>query len=42
MLFIWAGYEQHLLSMHQASGSTAVACMWKGNVVITANAGDSR
>jgi len=26
----------------QASGSTAVACMWKGNVVITANAGDSR
>jgi len=26
----------------QASGSTAVACMWKDNVVWTANAGDSR
>merc|ERR1719359_2399657 len=26
----------------QASGSTAVACLWKDNVVWTANAGDSR
>lgn len=26
----------------QASGSTAVACLWKENVVWTANAGDSR
>lgn len=26
----------------QASGSTAVACCWKGDVVYTANAGDSR
>jgi len=26
----------------QASGSTAVACLWKGNKLWTANAGDSR
>jgi cGMP-dependent protein kinase 2 len=26
----------------QASGSTAVACIWKGNTIYTANAGDSR
>jgi serine/threonine protein phosphatase PrpC len=26
----------------QASGSTAVACCWKDNIVYTANAGDSR